>query len=207
MTTESAVTRTRMAPLLENNEWSSHTFTPVPLGVPNARVIVVTCLDHRLDPARILGLEPGDAPVIRNAGGRVTDSVLADIAYLGFLAGQVFGVQGPLFEIAVIHHTQCGTGFLADPDFRHRAADATGVDAHTLAATQVGDPAVSVREDVERLLASPLLPSGTSVSGHVYDVETGRVTMVADAESPIREAAADDRATVPGGRPSTWSAS
>lgn len=182
MSPESTVTR--MTPLLENNEWASHGFTPVPLGVPTARVVVVTCLDHRLDPARILGLEPGDAPVIRNAGGRVTDSVLADIAYLGFLAGQVFGVQGPLFEVAVIHHTQCGTGFLADPGFRLKAADATGVAAQTLAATQVADPAESVKEDVERLLASPLLPPGTSVSGHVYDVETGKVTMVVDAATP-----------------------
>ena len=172
---------TRMAPLLENNEWSAHGFTPVPLAVPTARLIVVTCLDHRLDPARILGLEPGDAPIIRNAGGRVTESVVTDIAYLGFLARQVFGVEGRLFEIAVIHHTQCGTGFLADPDFRHRAADATGLSARTLAASQVSDPRVTVREDVERLLSSPLLPRETTVSGHVYDVETGRVSMVVDA--------------------------
>lgn len=172
---------TRMAPLLENNDWASHTFTPVPLGVPTAQVIVVTCLDHRLDPARILGLEPGDAPVIRNAGGRVTESVLTDIAYLGFLARHVFGVQGPLFEIAVIHHTQCGTGFLADPGFRDQAVVATGVPAGTLAATKVDDPAVTVQEDVERLLASPLLPAGSTVSGHVYDVDTGRVAVVVDA--------------------------
>ncbi|MBS2539030.1 carbonic anhydrase [Catenulispora sp. NF23] len=172
---------TRMAPLLENNEWSAHGFTPVPLAVPTARLIIVTCLDHRLDPARILGLEPGDAPIIRNAGGRVTESVVTDIAYLGFLARQVFGVEGPLFEVAVIHHTQCGTGFLADPDFRHRAADATGLPARTLAASEVSDPYATAREDVERLLASPLIPRETTVSGHVYDVETGRVSMVVDA--------------------------
>lgn len=172
---------TRMTPLLENNDWAAHGFAPVPLGVPTTRVVVVTCLDHRLDPARILGLEPGDAPVIRNAGGRVTESVLTDIAYLGFLARQVFGVEGPLFEVAVIHHTQCGTGFLADPAFRDQAAVATGVSAQTLAATKVDDPSATVAEDVERLLASPLLPPGTAVSGHVYDVETGRITMVLDA--------------------------
>jgi carbonic anhydrase len=182
VSTQSAVTR--MSPLLENNDWAAHSFTPVPLGVPTAQVIVVTCLDHRLDPARMLGLEPGDAPVIRNAGGRVTPSVVADIAYLAFLAGQVFGVQGPLFEIAIIHHTQCGTGFLADDDFRDRAADATGVPAQALAATKVDDPAVTVREDVERLLASPLFPREATVSGHVYDVDTGRVSMVLDARRP-----------------------
>jgi carbonic anhydrase len=175
---------TAMTPLLENNEWLAHDFAPVPLGVPKARVIVVTCLDHRLDPAKFLGLELGDAPVIRNAGGRVTESVVNDIAYLAFLAGQVFGVEGPLFEIAVIHHTQCGTGFLADPGFRDRAADATGISVQALAASQVGDPTVTVKEDVERLLASPVFPREASVSGHVYDVDTGRVTMVVDAQSP-----------------------
>jgi carbonic anhydrase len=171
-----------MAPLLENNDWSIHNFTPVPLGVPKAQVLIVTCLDHRLDPARMLGLEPGDAPVVRNAGGRVTDAVLTDIAYLGFLATAVFSVEGPLFEIAVIHHTQCGTGFLADPAFRDRAAGATGVAAQTLAASMVDDPAATVAEDVERLLASPLLPRGATVSGHVYDVDTGRVTTVVAAQ-------------------------
>lgn len=175
---------TRMTPLLENNDWLSHEFTPVPLTVPSAQVIVLTCLDHRLDPAKMLGLNLGDAPVIRNAGGRVTESVLNDVAYLGFLARQVFGVQGPLFEIAVIHHTQCGTGFLGDPDFRDRAADATGIPAGTLAASQVGDPAVTVEEDVERLLGSPLFPREATASGHVYDVETGRITMVVDARHP-----------------------
>ena len=173
-----------MTSLLENNEWQTHDFTAVPLGVPAARVIVVTCLDHRLDPARFLGLKIGDAPVIRNAGGRVTDSVVNDIAYLGFLAGQVFGVEGPLFEIAVIHHTQCGTGFLADPGFRDRAADATGVPAQALAASKVDDPAVTVKEDVERLLTSPLFPREASVSGHVYDVDTGRVSTVVEAQRP-----------------------
>jgi carbonic anhydrase len=173
-----------MTPLLENNEWLAHDFTPVPLGVPTAQVIVLTCLDHRLDPAKMLGLELGDAPVIRNAGGRVTESVINDIAYLGFLAGQVFGVEGPLFEIAVIHHTQCGTGFLADPSFLEQATEGTGVSRHALAASQVADPNVTVEEDVESLLASPLFPRRACVSGHVYDVDTGRITMVVDARRP-----------------------
>ena len=175
---------TGMTSLLENNDWQAHDFTPVPLGVPTARVIVVTCLDHRLDPAKFLGLRLGDAPVIRNAGGRVTDSVVNDIAYLGFLAGQVFGVEGPLFEIAVIHHTQCGTGFLADPGFRHQAAAATGLAEAALESSAVADPHVTVKADVERLLASPLLSPKVSVSGHVYDIATGRVTTTVDARYP-----------------------
>jgi carbonic anhydrase len=129
---------TKMAPLLGRNEQFARTYTPVALGLPAAQVLVVTCLDHRVDPAITLGLRLGDAPVIRNAGGRVTQAVIDDIAYLAFLAGQLSGGQladGRLFEVAVIHHTQCGTGFLADPGFRHQAAEATGLPEAALAAS------------------------------------------------------------------------
>jgi carbonic anhydrase len=175
---------TRMKPLLERNEQFARTYTPVPLGLPAAQVLVVTCLDHRVDPAIVLGLQLGDAPVIRNAGGRVTQAVIDDIAFLAFLAEQLFGRQGPadtLFEVAVIQHTQCGTGFLADPDFRHQA---TGVPETTLDASAVADPYLTVKTDVERLLASPLLSPKVSVSGHVYDIATGRVTTTLEARHP-----------------------
>ena len=178
---------TRMTPLLERNEQFARTYTPAALGLPAARVIVVTCLDHRVDPAIVLGLRLGDAPVIRNAGGRVTEAVIDDIAYLAFLAQQLFGAQledNRLFEVAVVHHTQCGTGFLADPAFRHRAAEATSVPESALEASAVADPHITVRADVDRLLASPLLSPKVSVSGHVYDVATGRVTTAVDARYP-----------------------
>jgi carbonic anhydrase len=178
---------TRMTPLLERNEQFARDYTPVALGLPTAQVIVVTCLDHRVDPAIVLGLRLGEAPVIRNAGGRVTQAVIEDIAYLAFLARQLFGGQLPddrLFEVAVIHHTQCGTGFLADPGFRQQAAQATGLAEATLEAAAVADPHVTVKADVERLLASPLLSPKVSVSGHVYDVATGRVTTTVDARRP-----------------------
>jgi carbonic anhydrase len=113
---------TRMTPLLERNERFARTYTPVALGLPTAQMIIVSCLDHRVDPAIVLGLQLGDAPVIRNAGGRITSAVIDDIAYLAFLAEQLSGGRGTadaLFEVAVVHHTQCGTGLLADPSFRH----------------------------------------------------------------------------------------
>jgi len=177
----------RMTPLLDRNEQFARAYTPVPLGLPTAQVLVVTCLDHRVDPAIVLGLQLGEAPVIRNAGGRITEAVIDDIAYLAFLAEQLFGRQGPadtLFEVAIIHHTQCGTGFLADPDFRRRAAAATGVPEAALDASAVADPDVTVKADVERLLASPLLSPKVSVSGHVYDIATGRVTTTLEARYP-----------------------
>jgi carbonic anhydrase len=178
---------TKMTPLLERNEQFAAAYTPGPLGPPAAQVVLVTCLDHRVDPAIILGLRLGDAIVIRNTGGRVTPAVIDDIAYLAFLAGQLFSgivaVEG-LFEVAVVHHTQCGTGFLADSGFRHRAAEATGLPEAALEAAAVADPYTTVRADVERLLAAPSLSSKVSVSGHVYDIATGRVTTVLDARHP-----------------------
>jgi carbonic anhydrase len=150
-------------------------------------VLIVTCLDHRVDPAIILGLRLGDAPVIRNAGGRVTQAVIDDLAYLAYLAGQLFGGQDAgdsLFEVAVIHHTQCGTGFLADASFRHQAAEATGLPETALEASAVADPHTTVKADVERLLTSPLLSPKISVSGHVYDIATGRLTTTLDARYP-----------------------
>jgi carbonic anhydrase len=176
-----------MTALLEHNEQFARGFTPVPLTLPTAQVIVVTCADHRVAPEITLRLRLGDAPVLRNAGGRVTPPVIEEIAYLAFLGRTLNGGQPPAdgtWEVAVIHHTQCGTGFLADPDFRRRAAQATGVDQAALEASAVVDPDTTVRADVELLLSSSILPPGLGVSGHVYDVDTGRVTTVVDTRYP-----------------------
>jgi carbonic anhydrase len=175
---------TRMVPLLERNEQFARAYSPLPLAAPSAGLVIVTCLDHRVDPAAVLGVRLAEAPVIRNAGGRVTEPVLRDLAYLAFLAEKLFGAPEKLFEVAIIQHTQCGTGFLADPGFRREAAVATGVPEAELAATEVADPHTSVKADVERLLASPSLSAKVCVSGHVYDLETGLVTTVLDARYP-----------------------
>ena len=178
---------TKMSPLLERNRQFAAAYTPGPLGPPAAQVVIVTCHDHRVDPAIILGLQLGDAVVIRNTGGRITQAVIDDIAYLAFLAGQLFGGQDAddrLFEVAVVHHTQCGTSLLADPGFRHQAAEATGLPEAALEASAVADPDTTVKADVERLLTSPLLSPKVSVSGHVYDIATGRLTTTVDARYP-----------------------
>jgi len=177
----------KMTPLLDHNEQFARTYTPAPLGLPAAQVIVITCLDHRVDPAITLGLKLGDAPVLRNAGGRVTQPIIEEIAYLAFLGQRISGGQltdDSRFEVAIIHHTQCGTSFLTDPGFRREASEATGVDEATLEASAVDDPHATVRADVEHLLTSPLLPPRMNVSGHVYDIETGRVTTIVDARHP-----------------------
>jgi carbonic anhydrase len=173
-----------MTPLLERNQRFARTYNPLTLGIPSRQLVIVTCLDHRVDPAIVLGVELGEAPVIRNAGGRVTQAVIDDIAFLGLLAEELFDNQSTpraLFEVAVIHHTQCGTGFLADSDFRRHAAEATGLPEDALEASAVVDPHATIDADVERLLTSGSLSTKVSVSGHVYDIATGIVTTTHEA--------------------------
>ena len=87
--------------------------------MPKLGLFVITCLDQRVDPAAFFGIELGDAAVDRNAGGRVTDAVIRDVALTGQLVERA-RPEGPLFEVAVVHHNQCGTSALADDGFRKR---------------------------------------------------------------------------------------
>ena len=179
---------TRLAPLIERNARLAADYTPVALAPPSSGAVILSCLDHRLPPELVLGLETGEAPVIRNAGGRVTPGVIQDLAFLAFLAEQLVGEAGAedLFEVAVIHHTQCGTGFLGDATFRRQAAEATGLGEDDLASSVVMDPHETVRHDVRRLLEAPEISDKVSVSGHVYDLATGRLATVVDASRPAR---------------------
>src|ERR1700744_5580237 len=147
---------------------------------PRLSLFVITCLDPRVDPAYFLGLGLSDAMVLRNVGGRVTPEVINDVAFIGQLAENVLP-DGPLFEVAVIHHTQCGTGALADDTFRRRYAERIGADEHTLRGHAVLDPQATVTADVELLRAAPEVSPRIAVSGHVYDVLTGLVETVASA--------------------------
>jgi carbonic anhydrase len=148
--------------------------------LPNLRLFVITCLDPRVDPAHFLGLGLSDAMVVRNVGGRVTPEVINDVAFIGQLAENALP-DGPLFEAAVIHHTQCGTGALADDTFRRRYAARIGADESTLRGHAVLEPAATVTRDVERLRSAPAISPRVSVSGHVYDVVTGLVETVIPA--------------------------
>ena len=178
---------TRMTPLLERNEKFARGYTPVELARPPLKCWSSPAWTTGLNPAIVLGLQLGEAPVIRNAGGRVTQAVIADIAYLAFLAEQVFAGQldgDRLFEVAIIHHTQCGTSFLADPAFRQQAAAATGAAEATLEDEAVADPQSRSRRTSSGCSRHPTLSPKVSVSGHVYEIETGRVSTVLDARYP-----------------------
>ena len=175
---------TNLDPLLERNRAFATTGAHTGLSMmPNQPIFVVTCLDPRVDPAAFLGVGLGDAPVVRNAGGRITDAVIDDIAFISYLAGTILG-DGPLFEVAVIHHTNCGTGFLANPTFRAAFAARTGLDESALAAEAVTNPDETVSADVERLLASPKVSERITAAGYVYDLDSGLVRMVVPPAQP-----------------------
>jgi carbonic anhydrase len=147
---------------------------------PDLRLFVITCLDPRVDPAHFLGLELSEAIVVRNVGGRVTPEVINDVAFIGQIAENVLA-DGPLFEVAVIHHTQCGAGALADDAFRRRYAERIGAEESALREHAVLDPVATATSDVERLRSAPAISPRIAVSGHVYDVVTGLVETIVTA--------------------------
>jgi carbonic anhydrase len=148
---------------------------------PTMRLFVITCLDPRVDPAHFLGLGLSDAMVVRNVGGRVTPEVINDVAFVSQLAENMLP-DGPLFEVAVIHHTQCGAGAFADDTFRHQYAQRIGAEESTLREHAILDPATTVTSDVERLRSAPATSPRVGVSGHVYDVVTGLVETILPAQ-------------------------
>lgn len=173
------------AALARNREFAAAGGHEGAVVFPKLRLFVITCLDPRTDPAHFLGLELSAAMVVRNAGGRVTPDVIADVALIAQIAEGVIA-EGPLFEVAVIHHNQCGTATLAADGFRRRYASRMAVaDEPALRERAVLDPALTVAADVAVLRASPAIPSRVRVSGHVYDVLTGLVQTLIPATGDL----------------------
>ena len=144
---------------------------------PKLRLFVITCLDPRVDPAHFLGLGLSDAMVVRNVGGRVTPEVINDVAFIGQLAETVLP-DGPLFEVAVIHHTQCGTGALADDTSAAATRSGSAPTSRRCASTPYSiPPPPSPATSSACAPRRPISPRVT-VSGHVYDVVTGLVETV-----------------------------
>ncbi len=154
---------------LKANERYAASFAKGHLPMPPARrVAVVACMDARLDPARVLGLEEGDAHVVRNAGGRAADAVRSLV-----ISQQLLGTR----EVVVIHHTDCGMLTFTDAQLRQKVRDELGVETDT-AFLSFTDVEQSVRDDVAAIRASRLLLRGIPVTGFVYDVKTGRLRQV-----------------------------
>jgi carbonic anhydrase len=135
---------------------------------PGQRLAVVTCMDARIDVFAALGLHLGEALVVRNAGGRVTEDVLRSLA----LSTHVLGVD----SVIVMQHTKCGLAGVTDEELRRLTGAELGFHA-------IGDHAVALREDVEVLAATPYLPL-LVIAGFIYDVESGEIDDVVRWERP-----------------------
>jgi carbonic anhydrase len=164
----------------ESGTWRN---TPRLPFLPFKNLYVITCIDPRTDPADFLGLEFGDAIVARSIGGRVTDTVLRDLFYISYLVEEK-APEGPYFDAAVIHHTDCGSRLLEDPELRHGFAERSGWDDAELAKLPATEPAETVLADVEKILSTPKLTPRITVSGFVYHTDQGLLEAVAKPSHP-----------------------
>jgi carbonic anhydrase len=156
--------------LLENAKKYGEAFDKGDLSLPPAmKVAVVACMDARLNPQALLGLDEGDGHVIRNAGGVVTDDAIRSLA----LSQRLLGTE----EIVLIHHTDCGMLTFSDDDFRRQVQDDIGVKP-PWAAEAFPDLDEDVRQSIARINASPFIPRKESVRGFVYDVGDGSLREV-----------------------------
>jgi carbonic anhydrase len=156
--------------LLKNAEQYANGFTKGDLPLPPARkVAVLACMDARLNPYGVLGLTEGDAHVIRNAGGVVTDDEIRSLA----ISQRLLGTE----EIILIHHTDCGMLTFTDDQFKRSVQDDVGIKPEW-AVEAFPDLDEDVRQSIARIKASPFIPNKDSVRGFVYDVHTGGLTEV-----------------------------
>src|SRR3954464_14781988 len=156
--------------LLENAERYAETFDKGDLPLPpGKKVAVLACMDARLNPYGLLGLEEGDAHVIRNAGGVVTDDEIRSLA----ISQRLLGTE----EIILIHHTDCGMLTFTDDDFKRQVQDDTGIKPEW-AAEAFPDLDEDVRQSIARIKASPFVPHTGSIRGFVFDVATGKLNEV-----------------------------
>lgn len=137
---------------------------------PKTRAAIVTCMDSRLHVAQALGLALGDAHILRNAGGRVTEDMIRSLV----ISQQQMGTR----EIVVLHHTDCGAQTFTNEGFARQLRDSLGVEVGDRDFLPFTDVEASVREDMAILRQSPLIPDDVVINGAVYDVDTGRMTPV-----------------------------
>ena len=159
--------------LLSNAESYAASFEKANLPMPpGAKVAIVACMDARLNPYGLLGLQEGDAHVIRNAGGVVTDDEIRSLA----ISQRLLGTE----EIVLIHHTDCGMLTFTDDEFKRAVQDEVGIKPEW-AAEAFADLDEDVRQSIARIRSSPFIPHKESVRGFVYDVHTGGLREVEEA--------------------------
>ncbi len=133
---------------------------------PGRKVAVLACMDARLDPARILGLEEGDAHVIRNAGGRAADALRSLV-----ISEQLLGTE----TIVIIHHTDCGMLTFTDAAIHEKVRNELHADADYIAFLPFKDLQQSIHDDIAYLKSSQLIPQSITIKGYIYDVKTGKL--------------------------------
>ena len=157
--------------LLQNNEIYAESFDKADLPLPPAKsVAVVACMDARLNVYGMLGLQEGDAHVIRNAGGVITDDEIRSLA----ISQRLLGTH----EIILIHHTDCGMLTFSDDELKQQIQEDVGMKPH-FSMESFSDLEEDVRQSIARIQASPFIPNKESVRGFVYEVKTGRLREVA----------------------------
>jgi carbonic anhydrase len=156
---------------LQANEQYAENFKKGDLPLPPGRkVAVLACMDARLDPARVLGLEEGDAHVIRNAGGRAADALRSLV-----ISEQLLGTN----TIVILHHTDCGMLTFTDEVIHEKVKHDLHADADHIAFLPFKDLDQSVRDDITFLRSSSLIPESIEIRGFIYDVKTGKLHAVA----------------------------
>lgn len=140
-------------------------------GIARAGVAMVTCMDSRIDPLRMIGLNPGDAKILRNPGGRVTDQVLVALV----LGATLLQVK----RVLIVQHTRCAMASSTEDELKQRVGDSAGVDASWMTLGAITDQSSTIKADVLRVQTHPLISDDILVGGFIYDVDSGLLERVA----------------------------
>ena len=164
--------------LLDRNAQISENFDQGEMpALPALGAMVLTCIDARVDPAHVLGVDLGEAVVFRNNGGRVTPAFIDELATLTAMVKRMTGSpQDPSFSVILMQHTNCGAQSLADPEFAAEIKASLDVD---VSATAITDQKTDLISDINRLITSDKVSGSITVSALLYDVQTGRASEIA----------------------------
>ena len=156
--------------LAANKRYAAKFHDPGVAGTAAKELAVLTCIDSRIDPLAMLGLQPGDAKIIRNAGARVTDDALRSL----ILASNLLAAK----RICVVQHTDCAMAKSSEEEIARRVAEASGADTSGVQFHAMTDQQEALRQDVAKVRDCALIPDSTEVAGFLYDVHTGELVAV-----------------------------
>ncbi|MGI9647833.1 MAG: carbonic anhydrase [Acidimicrobiia bacterium] len=163
-----------LATLYQRNQAYAESFDQGDLPIkPNLSTLILSCVDARVHPTAFAGLEIGDAFVLRNVGARVTEAVGLEVAVVWTLMAMASGSE-PSLELVIVQHTACGMARFADPEVAAKVTEQFGT-PDVIATYAIPNARQTMTDDVERLRNNPVVPRALRVSGHLYDIGTGRL--------------------------------